>query len=88
MQKPTRHGTLDRRPSEIFQEHFVVAPYPEENIDRVLEVVGFECLVFGSDFPHPEGLPDPVSYVRQLEHLPETTQRAIMRDNLARFLGR
>ncbi len=88
MQKPTRHGTLDRRPSEIFREHFVVAPYPEENIDRVLEVVGPDCLVFGSDFPHPEGLPDPVSYVRQLEHLPETTQRAIMRDNLARFLGR
>jgi predicted TIM-barrel fold metal-dependent hydrolase len=87
MGKPTRHGSLDRRPSEIFQEHFVVAPYPEENVDRILEVVGSDCLVFGSDFPHPEGLPDPVSYVRQLEHLSEETQRAIMRENLVRFLG-
>jgi predicted TIM-barrel fold metal-dependent hydrolase len=86
MGKPTRHGTLDRRPSEIFQERFVVAPYPEENVDRILEVVGPDCLVFGSDFAHHEGLPDPVSYVRQLEHLPESTQRGIMRDNLVRFL--
>jgi predicted TIM-barrel fold metal-dependent hydrolase len=87
MRKPTRHGTLPTRPSEIFQQHFVVAPYPEENITRVLEVVGPDCLVFGSDFPHPEGLSDPVAYIHQLERLPEDSQRNIMRENLARFLA-
>jgi predicted TIM-barrel fold metal-dependent hydrolase len=87
MGKATRHGTLPDRPSQIFQQHFVVAPYPEENITRVLEVVGPDCLVFGSDFPHPEGLPDPVSYVHQLDRLPEPIQRNIMRDNLANFLS-
>ncbi len=84
--KTTRNGTLPARPSEIFQEHFVVAPYPEENITRVLEVVGPDCLVFGSDFPHPEGLSDPVSYVHQLERQSEDIQRNIMRNNLVRFL--
>ena len=49
-------GRLDRRPSEIFREHFVVAPFPEENVERVVAEVGIEPIVFGSDFPHGEGL--------------------------------
>lgn len=85
--RSTRNGTMSELPSQVFQRHFVVAPYPEENVSRVLEVVGPDCLVFGSDFPHPEGLSDPVSYVHQLEDLPEDIQRNIMRNNIAHFLG-
>ena len=47
-------GKLDRRPSQIFRDHFVVAPYPEENVQRVVAEVGIEPIVFGSDFPHGE----------------------------------
>jgi len=79
-------GTLPGRPSQIFKRHFVVAPFPEENITRPMEVVGAECLVFGSDFPHSEGLPDPVQYASQLKGLDDDTVRKIMRDNLANFL--
>ena len=83
-----RWGTLDRRPSEIFREHFVVAPFPEENVQRVIAEVGIEPIVFGSDFPHGEGLPFPGEYVTtQLGGLSEAQVSAIMRDNLARFLG-
>ena len=46
-----------------------IAPYPEENITRILDVLSPDCLVFGSDFPHPEGLPDPVTYVNKLHDL-------------------
>ena len=56
-------GRLDRRPSEIFREHFVVAPFPEENVRRVVAEVGIEPIVFGSDFPHGEGLAFPHQYV-------------------------
>lgn len=28
-------GKLDRRPSEIFRERCLVAPFPEENVERV-----------------------------------------------------
>jgi predicted TIM-barrel fold metal-dependent hydrolase len=69
-------GKLDRRPSEYFQEHCFVAPFPEENVDRVVEAVGIKPIVFGSDFPHGEGLPEPEMYLGQLRN----------RDNLARFL--
>jgi predicted TIM-barrel fold metal-dependent hydrolase len=87
MGKDARHGTLVQRPSDVFREHFVVAPYPEENVRRVLEVLPPDCLVFGSDFPHPEGIPDPVTYVQELRDLSEEDQRKIMSTNLAGFLG-
>ena len=83
-----RFGTLDRKPSEIFRAHFVVAPFPEENVARVVQEVGIEPIVFGSDFPHAEGLAFPGDYVAaQLGGLAQDQVLAIMRDNLARFLG-
>ena len=80
-------GKLDRRPSEIFRDHFVVAPFPEENVERVVNEVGIEPIVFGSDFPHAEGLAFPTSTPRAARRLCGRAGRAIMRDNLARFLG-
>lgn len=84
--RPAKYGKLPGRPSRIFKEHFVVAPFPEENVHRPLEVVGPDVLVFGSDFPHAEGLPDPIQYATQLKGLDDETVRKIMRDNLANFL--
>jgi predicted TIM-barrel fold metal-dependent hydrolase len=79
-------GKLDRRPSEYFQDHCFVAPFPEENVDRVVEAVGIKPIVFGSDFPHGEGLPEPEMYLGQLKNLSDDDTRLVMRDNLARFL--
>ncbi len=85
--KPKWGDKLPMRPSEMLKNRFVIAPYPEENIQRAIDVVGTEALVFGSDFPHSEGLPDPVQYVFQLKGQTEPVVKAIMRGNLARFLG-
>lgn len=79
-------GKLSRRPSEIFKDHIVVAPFPEENVDRIVDVIGTKPLVFGSDFPHGEGLPDPIMYLSQVKNLSDEDRHAIMRGNLARFL--
>lgn len=88
MGRKARWGTLDKRPSDIFREHFIVAPYPEENVGRVVSVVGPQPIVFGSDFPHGEGLAFPREYVAaQLGDLDDRTVKAIMHDNLADFLG-
>jgi predicted TIM-barrel fold metal-dependent hydrolase len=88
MGRETRWGKLDRRPRQVFCEHFIVAPFPEENVERVIAEVGIEPIVFGSDFPHGEGLAFPSQYVSaQLGSLAPDQVQAIMRDNLARFLG-
>jgi len=86
--KWAENGRLDRRPSEIFRQHFVVAPYPEENVQRVVAEVGIEPIVFGSDFPHGEGLARPLQYVdAQLAAFSADDQRRIMRDTMETFLA-
>jgi predicted TIM-barrel fold metal-dependent hydrolase len=79
-------GKLTMRPSEYFRQHCFVAPFPEENVDRVVEAVGIEPIVFGSDFPHGEGLPEPQAYLGQLKNFTPEQVKTVMRDNLARFL--
>ena len=79
-------GTLTMRPSDYFKQHCFVAPFPEENVDRVVEAVGIEPIVFGSDFPHGEGLPEPQAYLGQLKNFTEDQVKTVMRGNLARFL--
>ena len=41
---------------------------------------------FGSAYPHPEGLYDPLTYVDEIESLPSADQAKIMGGNLARIL--
>jgi predicted TIM-barrel fold metal-dependent hydrolase len=79
-------GKLEMRPSEYFRTRVFVAPFPEENVDRVAEAVGVDPITFGSDFPHGEGLPDPMMYMSQLKNFDDAQVKAIMRDNMARFL--
>ena len=87
MGRKAKWGKLTRRPSEIFKEHFVVAPFPEENVRRIVDEVGIGPIVFGSDFPHGEGLAWPKQYVpNQLGDFSEDEKRKIMRTNLAEFL--
>jgi predicted TIM-barrel fold metal-dependent hydrolase len=82
-------GALKRRPSEIFRQHFLVAPYPEENVQRVVADVGVDPIAFGSDFPHGEGLAYPGRYAEdQLSTFSDDDVRKIMRDNLEDFLVR
>jgi predicted TIM-barrel fold metal-dependent hydrolase len=86
--KWAENGRLDRRPSQIFREHFVVAPFPEENVRRVVDEVGIDPIVFGSDFPHGEGLAYPSQYVgAQLSSFTDDEQRRIMRDTMEDFLA-
>ncbi len=64
------------------------APFPEENVQRVVAEVGIEPIVFGSDFPHGEGLAFPAQYVgAQFTSFSDADQRRIMRDSLENFLA-
>jgi predicted TIM-barrel fold metal-dependent hydrolase len=85
--KWAENGRLDARPSEIFRQHFIVAPFPEENVQRVVAEVGIDPIVFGSDFPHGEGLARPGEYAAaQLGSFSDDEVKRIMRDNLEDFL--
>jgi predicted TIM-barrel fold metal-dependent hydrolase len=74
-------------PVAVVRRNISISPFWEEDLGELAEVIGADNVLFGSDFPHPEGLADPVSYVKELDGLPEETVRKIMGGNLARLMG-
>lgn len=74
-------GQLEERPSAIFKRQVKVTPFFEDDTPKVVEEIGTsDCIVLGSDWPHPEGLKEPGDFFDSIESLPETDQRNIMRD--------
>jgi len=51
------------------------------------ELLGIDRLLFGSDYPHAEGLADPMSYVDELEGFDDDEIRKFMRDNADGLIG-
>jgi predicted TIM-barrel fold metal-dependent hydrolase len=78
---------FDGDPVEQFKTNVYISPFHEDNLDRLIATVGPDHVLFGSDYPHPEGLAEPCSY---LEHLPagladEDVQK-IMGGNLSHIM--
>ena len=74
-------GWFPEDPVETFRRHIWVNPFWEDQVDDVIDAVGVDRVIFGSDWPHIEALPEPLQYVDEVAHLPEAAQRAILRDN-------
>ena len=74
-------GWFTERPSETFRRHVWVSPFWEDNAARASETIGIERTLFGSDWPHTEGIAVPGAYVDELTSLPDDAVRRIMRDN-------
>ena len=74
-------------PIEVFKRNIYISPFWEEDLVALAELIGEDHVLFGSDYPHPEGLADPASYVDELEGAPEETVRKIMGGNLARLMN-
>jgi predicted TIM-barrel fold metal-dependent hydrolase len=80
-------GRITERPSEIFRRHVYVSPYHEEPIPELVDLIGVDRVVFGSDFPHCEGLAEPRDYTKALVGLADDDVRKIMRDNARQLVG-
>jgi len=68
-------------PVEQLREHCFVAPYYEDDIQRLRELIGTEQILFGSDFPHAEGLAEPVDFIRDLDGFSAGEVEQVMRTN-------
>ena len=78
--------TVRERPSDIFKRHFWVSPFPEEDIAGLVDLIGADHVLFGSDWPHAEGTQQPADYARYLEKLDPGDARKILRDNALTIL--
>lgn len=81
------YGYCPDRPSETFKQHVKVSPFPEEDIPALVNLLGPENVLAGSDWPHPEGCAEPIDYVEGLEGLSPGVVRAVMRDNTQQLFG-
>ncbi|MBP2329521.1 putative TIM-barrel fold metal-dependent hydrolase [Kibdelosporangium banguiense] len=64
--------------AEIIKRHLYLVPDPYEEPHTALEAVGEDNVLFGSDFPHPEGLAQPRLYLDRLTDMPEEVAIKIM----------
>ena len=70
-------------PQETFRRHVWVSPFYEDRLGDLRELLGADRLLMGSDFPHAEGLADPITYSKDLRNFDfdDHDCRLVMRDN-------
>ena len=69
-------------PLETFRQHIWISPFWEDDVAEVVEFMGADRVVFGSDWPHIEGLPHPLDYLDEIANFDASTQKKIMSDNM------
>jgi predicted TIM-barrel fold metal-dependent hydrolase len=77
-------------PLDVLARQLYVAPYWEEPLQPLIDVIGLDHILFNSDWPHPEGLADPVEYAvfaRDEVGLAEDDVAKIMGANMYELMG-
>jgi predicted TIM-barrel fold metal-dependent hydrolase len=68
-------------PVDQVRNNVWIAPYYEDDLPELASVIGVEKILFGSDWPHGEGLENPVSFTKELAGFSAEDIRKVMRDN-------
>jgi predicted TIM-barrel fold metal-dependent hydrolase len=74
-------------PIDTLREHVWVTPYLEEDLGALAELIGADRILFGSDWPHGEGVALPLDFEKELGGFDEADTTRIMRDNARELLG-
>jgi len=75
-------GYFKQNPVEQFREHVWINPFWEDDPNEIAGIVGANRVLFGSDWPHIEGMPHPLDYVSELAKFSDAERRLILRDNV------
>jgi predicted TIM-barrel fold metal-dependent hydrolase len=68
-------------PVEQFLGHVWVSPYYEDDLERLRDTIGADHVLFGSDYPHAEGLAEPTDFVYDLKGFSKDEIQLAMREN-------
>lgn len=74
-------GYFKEDPVESFKQHVWINPFWEDDVNEVAALMGTDRVIFGSDWPHIEGMPTPLDYVAELDQFSAPDQQKILRDN-------
>ncbi|HIG43768.1 MAG: amidohydrolase family protein [bacterium] len=84
-----RDLTLTMKPSEYWLRQ-CSATYQSDKVGiKLLDELGEDNIMWGSDFPHPDGVwPDSQEFIsREVGHLPEAQRKKVICDNAANLYG-
>ncbi len=79
---------LDEDPIATFARHFRVVPFEDEDLTGLATAIGVDRIMFGSDYPHTDGLAEPASFAEHLTGFDAEAVRKIMRDNARSLIVR
>ena len=74
-------GVFGEDPAATFKRHVWINPFWEDDPNEVAALVGSDRVIFGSDWPHIEGMPRPLDYVSELKEFSDADRQLILRDN-------
>ncbi|HZT67836.1 MAG TPA: amidohydrolase family protein [Acidimicrobiales bacterium] len=79
-------GEFAEDPVVAFKRNIYINPFWEDDLKSLVDQVGADHVLFGSDYPHPEGLADPLSYVDELKGIDQADIAKIMGGNLGNLM--
>jgi predicted TIM-barrel fold metal-dependent hydrolase len=77
---------FDEDPMDALRRSVFIHAFQERDPIGLVELLGVDNVMWGSDFPHPEGLRDPLAFSEEIESLPLDQRKALMGGNLERLL--
>ena len=91
---PWPGGYVEGKASGVFKRHVYVSPHHYgEDLAGLVDLIGVERVLFGSDFPHPEGMSAESDYREKAGEFAaklgesDAETRRVMRDNGMQLLG-
>jgi len=69
-------------PVDVLRRHIWINPFWEDDLASVVDWMGADRVLFGSDWPHIEGLPRPLDYLREAKVLAADDRRMVLHDNV------
>jgi predicted TIM-barrel fold metal-dependent hydrolase len=78
---------FDENPVEVFKRNVWVHAFHEPDPKGLIDAgIPVDHIMFGSDFPHPEGMADPLAYSEVVADLPAEEQALIMGGSLEKAM--
>ena len=79
-------GYYKKDPVEQFRDHIWFTPFWEDNIKELSRHMPVERMMFGSDWPHVEGVVEPLDFLDAIRDFDDAERKLIMRDNVCQLM--
>jgi predicted TIM-barrel fold metal-dependent hydrolase len=81
------HGWFPEDPVDTFRRQVWINPFWEDDAVEIVEHMGADRVLFGSDWPHIEGMPQPLDYLPEIKELSPGDRRRVLHDNAAELIA-